>query len=51
MAKKVFLGVGHGGNDPGAVKYIKEADVNLAMALACRDYLQANGVTDRKSVV
>ena len=44
MAKKVFLGVGHGGSDPGAVKYIKEADVNLNMALACRDYLQANGV-------
>ena len=41
MAKKVFLGVGHGGSDPGAVKYIKEADVNLNMALACRDYLQA----------
>ena len=49
MAKKVFLGVGHGGNDPGAVKYIKEADANLAMALACRDYLQANGVTVQMS--
>ncbi len=42
--KKVFLGVGHGGNDPGAVGYIKEADVNLNMALACKDYLVANGV-------
>ncbi len=49
MAKKVFLGVGHGGSDPGAVGYIKEADVNLAMALACRDYLQANGVEVRMS--
>lgn len=49
MAKKVFLGVGHGGNDPGAVGYIKEADVNLAMALACRDYLQANGVDVKMS--
>ena len=49
MAKKVFLGVGHGGSDPGAVKYIKEADVNLNMALACRDYLQANGVTVKMS--
>lgn len=49
MAKKVFLGVGHGGNDPGAVDYIKEADVNLAMALACRDYLQANGVDVKMS--
>lgn len=46
---KVFLGVGHGGSDPGAVGYIKEADVNLAMALACRDYLQANGVTVKMS--
>lgn len=42
--KKVFLGVGHGGNDPGAVGYLKEADVNLNMALACRDYLVANNV-------
>lgn len=49
MAKKVFLGVGHGGSDPGAVGYIKEADVNLTMALACRDYLQANGVDVKMS--
>lgn len=41
---KVFLGVGHGGTDTGAVGYIKEADVNLNMALACREYLVANGV-------
>lgn len=41
---KVFLGVGHGGADPGAVGYIKEADVNLQMALACKEYLEANGV-------
>lgn len=41
---KVFIGVGHGGNDPGAVGYLKEADVNLTMALACRDMLEANGV-------
>ena len=49
MAKKVFLGVGHGGSDPGAVKYIKEADVNLAMAKACRDYLVAHGVDVKMS--
>jgi N-acetylmuramoyl-L-alanine amidase len=47
--KKVFLGVGHGGSDPGAVGYIKEADVNLNMALACRDYLVANGVEVKMS--
>ena len=41
---KVFISAGHGGSDPGAVGYIKEADVNLNMALACRDYLEANGV-------
>lgn len=49
MSKKVFLGVGHGGKDPGAVGYIKEADVNLNMALACRDYLTKNGVEVRMS--
>ena len=41
---KVFLGVGHGGKDPGAVGYIKESDVNLNMALACKEYLEANGI-------
>lgn len=46
---KVFLGVGHGGNDPGAVGYLQEKDINLAMALACRDYLEANGVEVRMS--
>lgn len=46
---KVFLGVGHGGNDPGAVGYIKEADVNLNMALACRDYLVSNGIEVKMS--
>lgn len=44
MSKKVYIGVGHGGNDPGAVKYLVEKDVNLKMALACKDYLVANGV-------
>ena len=49
MGKKVFLGVGHGGSDPGAVKYIKEADVNLAMAKYCAEYLRANGVDVKMS--
>ena len=44
---KVFIGVGHGGNDPGASKYLVEKDVNLTMALACRDYLEYNGVTEQ----
>ena len=47
--KKVFLGVGHGGSDSGAVGYLKEKDVNLNMALACKEYLEANGVEVRMS--
>lgn len=49
MAKKVFIGVGHGGIDPGAVGYVKEADLNLNMALACRDVLESYGVTVKMS--
>lgn len=55
---KVYIGVGHGGSDSGAVKYLVEKDVNLKMALACRDYLKAAGVavkisrtTDRDSSI
>lgn len=44
MSKKVFVGVGHGGSDSGAVKYLVEKDINLKMALACRDYLVKHGV-------
>lgn len=41
---KVYVDAGHGGYDDGAVKYVTEDAVNLVMALACRDYLVANGV-------
>lgn len=43
---KVFIGVGHGGSDPGAVSgsYV-EADINLVMALACKAELERHGVT------
>lgn len=41
---KVYIGVGHGGSDSGAVRYIVEKDVNLKMALACCNYLKAAGV-------
>lgn len=45
MPKKVFLGVGHGGSDPGAVANgFKEKDLNLAIALSCRDVLERHGV-------
>jgi len=46
---KVYIGVGHGGSDPGAVKYLVEKDINLKMAKACRDYLKANGVETKIS--
>lgn len=45
MAKKVFIGVGHGGSDPGACAFGREeADLNLSIALACRDELERHGV-------
>ena len=45
MTKRVFIGVGHGGKDPGALKYIKEADANLQMALGLKAVLERHGVT------
>jgi N-acetylmuramoyl-L-alanine amidase len=44
--KKVFIGVGHGGADPGAVARDnqKEKDLNLSIAKACGAYLTARGV-------
>ena len=45
MAKKVFIGVGHGGSDPGAVANgLKEKNLNLVIALAAADELERNGV-------
>ena len=47
---KVFLGVGHGGSDPGAVaNNTKEKDLNLSIALACRDVLARHGVSVKVS--
>lgn len=44
MAKKVFIGVGHGGKDPGAVKYIVEKEYALKVAKLVAEYLKARGV-------
>lgn len=47
---KVFIGVGHGGSDPGAVSNnTKEKDLNLSIALACRDVLVKHGVSVKMS--
>lgn len=47
---KVFIGVGHGGSDPGAVaNNTKEKDLNLSIALACRDVLTKHGISVKMS--
>ena len=47
---KVFLGIGHGGIDSGAVANgVKEKDLNLSIALACRDELVRHGVSVKMS--
>lgn len=50
MTKKVYLGVGHGGKDPGAVANgFKEKDLNLTVALTVRDELARHGVNSMMS--
>lgn len=50
MAKKVYIGVGHGGSDPGAVgNGFKEKNLTLAIALACQDELARHGVLTKMS--
>ena len=44
MAKKVFIGVGHGGSDPGAVGFVREAEANLTIALEMKRMLEDLGV-------
>lgn len=45
MPHKVFLAVGHGGSDPGAVAGgFQEKDLNLEIALACKEILEKHGV-------
>lgn len=49
---KVFIGVGHGGADPGAVANgFREKDLNLSIALACHTELVRHGVTVQMSRV
>lgn len=45
MSKKVFIGIGHGGKDPGAVANgLKEKDLNLQIGLSCKTELERHGV-------
>jgi N-acetylmuramoyl-L-alanine amidase len=42
---KVFIGIGHGGLDPGAIANgLREADVNLVVGLSMSEELSRNGV-------
>ena len=45
MSYRVFIGVGHGGKDPGAVKYVKESWANLVIGLELKRLLEAAGLT------
>lgn len=49
MAKKVYISVGHGGKDSGAVKFIVEKEYNLKIAEALAEYLKAKGVEYKMS--
>lgn len=43
---KVFIGVGHGGSDPGAVANgLRESNLNLSIALSCCRELERHGVS------
>ena len=43
---KVYIGVGHGGSDPGAVANgFKESNLNLAISLGTKPELERHGVT------
>lgn len=45
MNKTVFLNAGHGGSDPGAAANgFKEKDLNLSIAISCRDELLRHSV-------
>lgn len=48
--KKVYIGVGHGGSDPGAVAFgFEEEDLNLDVAVACAEALMRSGLDVRIS--
>lgn len=42
---RVFIGVGHGGSDPGAVGKVKEGEANLIIALELKRILESYGIT------
>lgn len=50
MAKKVYIGIGHGGSDPGAVANgFKEKDLTLSIGKYCNERLKQYGVETKIS--
>ena len=49
MAKKIFLDAGHGGSDPGAVKYVTESKVAISVVKAAASYLKNNYICEVKA--
>lgn len=47
--KKVFISIGHGGKDTGAVGYVVEKNANLCVGLSCNSYLSKRGVKTQLS--
>ncbi len=45
MSKRVFICVGHGGSDSGAIGYVTEKAVTLTISLAAKAELERHGVT------
>lgn len=45
MRKRVFIGVGHGGSDTGAIGKVTEKEANLTIAMEVKRILEAAGVT------
>lgn len=44
--KSVFWDAGHGGSDPGAVKYVKESEVNIKVVNYAAAYMEENYVCE-----
>ena len=50
MAKKVYVGIGHGGSDPGAVgNGFKEKDLTLSIGRYCNERLKQYGIETKIS--
>ena len=50
MSKRVYVGIGHGGSDPGAVANgFKEKDLTLSIGKYCNERLKQYGIETKIS--